>query len=102
MGNSLTVAAIAGFFAPVAVSYLKGADWSDKVKQLVAIAVAFIIGAVITVVDNGVKIDNWDTLVANFTVIYTVANVWYTTYFSSTGINADLEETKAGLAWKKD
>ena len=93
---SITFSIIAGLIVPFAVSFLKSKTWSVQVKQVVAIAVSLIVGAGITIIDNGVEISNWQDFLANFGVIFTVANIWYSQYFGDTAINAKLESSGVG------
>lgn len=93
---SVTFAIIAGLIVPFVVSFLKNKAWSAQIKQIVAIAVSLVVGVGITIIDNGVSISNWQDLLANFGVIFTVANVWYGQYFGDTTINAKLESTGVG------
>jgi len=93
---SVTFSVIAGVVVPMLVSFLKSKAWSTQVKQLVAIAVSLVVGAGITFIDNGVSVSNWQDLLANFGVIFTVANVWYGQYFGNTALNAKLESSGVG------
>jgi uncharacterized membrane protein len=93
---SVTFAVIAGLIVPFVVSFLKNKAWSTQVKQLIAIAVSLVVGAGITVIDNGVSVSNWQDFLANFGVIFTVANVWYGQYFGDTAVNTKLESSGVG------
>ena len=93
---SVTFSIIAGLIVPFLVSFLKSKAWSAQAKQVVAIVVSFVVGAGITVIDNGVSISNWQDLLANFGVIFTVANVWYSQYFGGTAVNAKIESSGVG------
>lgn len=93
---SITFSVIAGLVVPFLVSFLKSKAWSTQVKQLVAIVVSLVVGAGITIIDNGVAIANWQDFLANFGIIFTVANVWYSQYFGDTAINAKLESSGVG------
>jgi len=90
------VAFIAGFIVPFIVSFLKDLKWSAKVKQLVALVVCLIVGAGVTIIDQGVVINSWDTFVSNFAIIFATAQVWYTQYFENTNVNMKLEEIGVG------
>jgi hypothetical protein len=93
---SITFSIIAGLIVPFVVSFLKNKAWSVQVKQVVAIVVSLAVGAGITVIDNGVSIANWQDLLANFGIIFTVANIWYNQYFGNTSVNASLENSGVG------
>jgi hypothetical protein len=93
---SVTFSIIAGLVVPFVVSFLKSKAWSAQVKQLVAIVVSLVVGAGVTVIDNGVELATWQDLLANFGVIFTVANIWYSQYFGSTSVNTVLENTGPG------
>lgn len=92
--DSNGVAFIAGFIVPFIVSFLKDLMWSAKVKQLVALVVCIVIGAGVTIIDQGIVINNWDTFVQNFTIIFTTAQIWYIQYFENTNVNMKLEDLK--------
>jgi hypothetical protein len=93
---TITFSILAGLVVPFLVSFLKSKTWSAEVKQLMAIGVSLIVGAGVTVIDNGVELMTWQDFVANFGVIFTVANIWYSQYFGNTSINAVLENTGPG------
>lgn len=93
---SITFSIIAGLVVPFAVSFLKSKSWSTQAKQIIALAVSLVVGAGITIIDNGVQIANWQDLLANFGIIFTVANVWYGQYFGGTALNAKLENSGVG------
>lgn len=93
---SITFSIIAGLVVPFAVSFLKSKTWSNQMKQLVAVIVSLVVGAGITVIDNGVSVATWQDLLANFGIIFTVANIWYNQYFGGTAINSTLENTGPG------
>jgi hypothetical protein len=95
MGN-IGVAALAGLFVPVLVSFLKNVTWSMKVKQAVALGTSILVAVGITVVDKGVNLSDWKVLVANLAVIFTVAQVFYGQYFGGTALNAKLENVGVG------
>jgi flagellar biosynthesis protein FliQ len=99
---SITFSVIAGLLVPFAVSFLKSRSWSSKVNQLVAVVVSLVVGAGISIFDNGLDITNWTDFAANFGVIFTVANIWYNQYFANTHVNEFLEEHGVGsheLSW---
>ena len=95
MGN-IGVAALAGFVVPFVVSFLKNTAWSAQAKQIVSVAVCLVVAFGITVVDNGVNIGDWKTLLLNLGVIFTVAQVFYQQYFGGTSVNAKLEVSGVG------
>lgn len=95
MGN-IGVAALAGFVVPFVVSFLKNTAWSAQVKQIVSVVVCIVVAFGITVVDNGVDIGDWKTLLLNLGVIFTVAQVFYQQYFGGTSVNAKLEVSGVG------
>lgn len=95
---SVTFAVIAGLIVPFVVSFLKNKTWSTQVKQLIAIAVSLVVGVGITFIDNGVSVDGWQDILANFGVVFTVANVWYGQYFGNTVVNAKLESSGVGAS----
>lgn len=95
MGN-IGVAALAGFVVPFVVSYLKNTAWSAQAKQIVSVVVCLVVALGITVVDNGVNIGDWKTLLLNLGVIFTVAQVFYQQYFGGTSVNAKLETSGVG------
>jgi hypothetical protein len=93
---SVTFSIIAGLVVPFVVSFLKNKAWSAQVKQVIAIAVSLVVGAGITIVDNGVSVVSWQDFLANFGVIFAVANIWYSQYFGGTSLNASLENIGVG------
>jgi putative flippase GtrA len=95
MGN-IGVAALAGFVVPFVVSFLKNTAWSAQAKQIVSVVVCLAVAFGITVVDNGVNIGDWKTLLLNLGVIFTVAQVFYQQYFGGTSVNAKLDVSGVG------
>lgn len=95
MGN-IGIAALAGIFVPFLVSFLKNTSWSAKVKQGIAIATSAVVAVGITAIDNGVNLSDWKVLVANVTVVFSVAQVVYQQYFGNTALNAKLESIGVG------
>ena len=101
MGN-VGVAALAGFVVPFFVSYLKNTTWSAKAKQASAVVVSLLFAVGITVVDNGVDLSDWKTLLMNLGVVFTVAQVFYQQYFGGTVVNARLETMGVGAVKADD
>jgi hypothetical protein len=95
MGN-IGIAALAGIFVPFLVSFLKNTSWSAKVKQGVAIGTSAVVALGITALDNGVNLSDWKVLLANVTVVFSVAQVVYQQYFGGTALNARLENAGVG------
>lgn len=95
---SITFSIIAGLIVPFAVSFLKSKTWSNQAKQLVAVVVSLVVGAGVTVIDNGVSLATWQDFLANFGVIFTVANIWYNQYFGGTSVNSALENAGPGAS----
>lgn len=95
MGN-IGISALAGIFVPVLISFLKNTSWSKQVKQGIAIATSAVVAVGITALDNGVNLADWQTLIANITVVFSVAQVVYQQYFGSTALNAKLENVGVG------
>jgi hypothetical protein len=95
-GNEVSVAVAAGFFVPFVVSFLKDKNWATSTKELLAMVVVFITSALITVFDNGAEINNVDSFVANFGVIFSTAQIWYRRYFENTQLNGVIENSGVG------
>lgn len=96
--NNIGIAALAGIFVPILVSFLKNTSWSSKVKQGIAIGTSALVAFGITAIDNGVSFSDWRAFVANATVVFSVAQVVYQQYFGGTALNAKLES--AGFSSK--
>jgi len=90
------IAGLAGVILPFVISFLKDTTWSTQIKHLVSFGLSAVVAFGITVVDNGVVISNWTEFLANLGVIFTVANVVYTQYFSNTELNKKIENVGVG------
>jgi len=94
--DNITIAALAGIFVPILISFLKNKSWSSKVKQAVAVVVSGVVAVGITAIDNGVDLSDWQTIATNIAVVFSVAQVSYQQYFGGTALNAKLENTGIG------
>lgn len=95
MGN-IGIAALAGFIVPLLVSFLKSTSWSPRAKQGVAVVTSIIVAVGITVIDNGADLTDWQGLITNLTVVFSVAQVFYQQYFGGTALNSKLEHIGVG------
>ena len=77
-----------GLLTPFVVSWLKQAHWPDWAKALLTLGIALLAGVLTTAVGG-----NFDlrAISANSAQIFTVAILFYKTYFQNSVINQHLE-----------
>lgn len=86
---SYPLAVTLGLLAPFLISFLKDVCWPDSTKAILAFVVCVVFGAATAYVSGGTTFENATTSVG---IVFTVANLFYKTYFEHTHTNARLEQ----------
>jgi hypothetical protein len=86
-----SAAALLGVAAPLLISLLKNSQWPVWVKMSLAVGVSLMFAAIAVFATQGqpVSVEEYIQLAS---VVFTVATVFYQTYFSKTDFNTTLTE----------
>ena len=96
MDYSFLIATIAGLIAAPVISFLKKQDWPDEIKQVVALGASAVIAFLSILLSGGfneVTINDWESLTAQFGIVFVSSQVFYQQYFKNTEVNTKLENS---------
>lgn len=81
---------LVGALLPPVISFLKGANWSTQVKRVMALAVSMVAAVATYFIQNGGWV-GWEELIANWGIIYGLAQVTYTGFWEGTKVETAAE-----------